>query len=275
MVYQSEDKTTLDQPNADAYQNALNHLGSSANAESKRLSCVKSQIEHLPTDMVVIPVDIDFQASGAVYQSIENASMQNEFCTAITTYILPSFPEVEEKSEQESTWPVPPVLANVPFVRMPWEYGYRGDVHLWRKLGEVLELTYLPKDEVQFGKLIVAKCKELTGQELGTDFSSQGLNHGGMSGGMISGEFWNEQGLPWLLTNFKEVQRQQRLLAQKISILLARRSDSECNLSNFPKDITSTIGLTLMSAYAADLSDWKKWKEFSDGYAKWDRKKRS
>jgi len=264
VVYQSEDKTSLDQSNADAYQHALNHFQSSANAESKRLSCVKSQIQYLPADMVVIPVDIDFQASGAVYQAITNAIIQNESCTAITTYILPSSPEVEEKSEQDSTWPLPAVLANVAFVRRPLQYGHRGDSRLWDKLHASLALTYLPKDEVEFETLIVAKFRELTGKGLGTDFFASDLNYGGMSGGSVNGQFWTKQGLPWLLMNFKEVQREQQLLAQKVSALIAGRSDPGSLVSDLPKDITSTIGLVLMSAFAADLSHLKGWSKSTD-----------
>lgn len=261
VVYQSEDKTTVDQPNADAYQNALNHFKSSANANSDRLSCVKSQIQYLPADMVVAPVDIDFQAPGAVYQAISKAIIQNERCTAITTYMLPSFPEVEEKSEQNSKWPLPSVLANAAFVRRPLQYGARGDCVLWDKLKASLELTYLPKDEVEFEQLIVAEFRELTGQELGSDFYSSDLNLGGMSGGSVDGKFWTELGLPWLLINFREVQLQQQLLVQKVSVLIAGRSDPNSPVSDLPKDITSTIGLELIRVFAADLnlrSGWTK-----------------
>ena len=39
--------------------------------------------------------------------------------------------------------------------------------------------------------------------EIGKDYFVEVYNNGGMSGGMISGEFWINKGIPYILSKFE------------------------------------------------------------------------
>jgi len=87
----------------------------------------------------------------------------------------------------------------------PEQWGFRGDPYLWDDLEKYFSERPFPADAVEFKRQFSDAFRELTGAWLedGRDIFVEKYNHGGMSRGMISHEFWIERGLPLLAGRFE------------------------------------------------------------------------
>ena len=90
----------------------------------------------------------------------------------------------------------------------PPHYGLRGDPSLWKWIQVRFE------NEKQwtadsFEKMIVDTFTLLTGEipQKGKNFYIQQLNLGGMSGGMISSDYWIDVGFPLLIDRFRQTDK--------------------------------------------------------------------
>ena len=86
----------------------------------------------------------------------------------------------------------------------PWQWGLRGDPHLWWDMAKVLAEEPIPATEGQLVALIKRTFETLTGAPWSTEdpFYLEKYAHGGMSSGYVSPAFWHETALPLLLEHF-------------------------------------------------------------------------
>ena len=86
----------------------------------------------------------------------------------------------------------------------PWQWGLRGDPHLWWHMAEVLSGEPCPETTAQLAALIERTFETLTGASWATaePFYLEQYAHGGMSSGYVSPDWWRETGLPLLLERF-------------------------------------------------------------------------
>ncbi len=94
---------------------------------------------------------------------------------------------------------------NALFEPKPTQWSLRGDPFLWEAMKSNFTATPMPNNAESLAKLIRQQFKEITSHSLDEDkyFKLHQFNHGGMSGGGISPEFWRNTLIPLL---------QQRLL---------------------------------------------------------------
>jgi molybdenum cofactor cytidylyltransferase len=88
------------------------------------------------------------------------------------------------------------------FAEEPARWGLRGDPHLWRAMLQHFSSTPLPASVSDLERQIEQAFLTLSGRPLSSQgaFYVERLDHGGMSGGGVSPEFWREQALPLLRT---------------------------------------------------------------------------
>ena len=91
------------------------------------------------------------------------------------------------------------------FEKQPGQWGLRGDPHLWAELQQNLAATLLPTTEDALKDILDVAYYNATGTYLieGQDVTIPRLAHGGMSSGMVSGTFWRDRALPFLLERFR------------------------------------------------------------------------
>jgi hypothetical protein len=84
----------------------------------------------------------------------------------------------------------------------PVQWGFRGDPYLWRELKERLAETDMPATPNELREIIEQAYKDATGHSVSHDETIiiERFKHGGMSSGGVSPKFWNERGIPLLLT---------------------------------------------------------------------------
>lgn len=89
----------------------------------------------------------------------------------------------------------------------PWQWGLRGDPHLWREMKATLSSSAFPSTEEQLTALLEQTDQRLTGTPLtqGDPIYVERYNHGGMSGGCVSPQFWLEKAIPLLLERYRDM----------------------------------------------------------------------
>jgi len=87
------------------------------------------------------------------------------------------------------------------FFDKPGQYGYRGDIGLWDDLEEYFSSQELPENESLLVNIISEAIIKLTGNSVFKQetFAVEKYNHGGMSGGSISNEFWTRKAIPLIM----------------------------------------------------------------------------
>ena len=89
----------------------------------------------------------------------------------------------------------------------PYQWGLRGDPHLWREMKAIVDNCNYPTSEGQLTELLRQLFQQLTGTSLARDlkpFFVEKYSHRGMSSGYISPQFWAEQAIPMLLARYRE-----------------------------------------------------------------------
>jgi len=93
------------------------------------------------------------------------------------------------------------------FVDEPRQWGLRGDLHLWRDMQLILGSSAYPETEAELTALLEQTYQQLTSAPLShrDPVFVERYNHGGMSGGSVSPEFWAETGIPRLRARYRDV----------------------------------------------------------------------
>jgi len=84
------------------------------------------------------------------------------------------------------------------FEERPWQWGLRGDPHLWDEMSELLAETPAPETPTALAGLIGDAFQRLTGHALSDPdpVYVEKYNHGGMSGGYVCTRFWRKTVIP-------------------------------------------------------------------------------
>ena len=91
----------------------------------------------------------------------------------------------------------------------PSQWGLRGDPYLWREMKDLLGPHPYPETEEDFLTLLEHTYEQITGSSLENQSSKYAVfieryDHGGMSSGRVSPQFWIETGIPLLLARYRE-----------------------------------------------------------------------
>jgi len=88
----------------------------------------------------------------------------------------------------------------------PVQWGLRGDPHLWRDMKQKTATTNIPTTGDAFEKLLLKLFNELTGEvpQKGKDIYVPKYETIGMSKGMISSDFWLDNGFSLLIQRYFE-----------------------------------------------------------------------
>lgn len=92
------------------------------------------------------------------------------------------------------------------FKDKPDKWGLRGDPYFWNELQSYYSKIELPYSSEQLEKDIHKLFFEYTGQDINSVpmAKAPNLNHGGMSGGLLSCKFWIGKGIPLLKERLKK-----------------------------------------------------------------------
>lgn len=128
---------------------------------------------------------------------------QGDVLTATTSFWVDRFlPAFRERATRSCTTPLERRWATVAdlFSPIPESWGYRGDVFLWLEMRAALNNVPIPDQETDLCWLIAAQYHALTGSSMLTEAEVlvPRFGRGGMSSGMVSGEFWRETLVPLL-----------------------------------------------------------------------------
>ncbi len=87
------------------------------------------------------------------------------------------------------------------FKEKPTRWGFRGDPYLWDDLEQAFREVQLPYSEENFREKLSTCIEEITGERLeaGEDIDVEMYDHGGMSSGKISYDFWSNTAIPLLI----------------------------------------------------------------------------
>lgn len=101
-----------------------------------------------------------------------------------------------------------PETVGSPFQAEPIRWGRRGDPYLWREMGRHFEQVPLPATAEELRHLIETTFESLTGHSINTDnpVLVERFDHGGMSGGHVSAEFWRDKAIPLLLARYTDTE---------------------------------------------------------------------
>lgn len=91
------------------------------------------------------------------------------------------------------------------FIERPRQWGLRGDPLLWEDMKSKADRLTMPKSCSELERMLQSLFLQLTGSPLhtrGPVFVAR-YAKGGMSGGMVSPEFWKETAVPLLVSRYQ------------------------------------------------------------------------
>lgn len=93
------------------------------------------------------------------------------------------------------------------FQQKPGQWGLRGDPYLWQEMAEHFATIPLPKSAAQLEQMLAELFELFTGQPLTTEtfIQVERFPRSGMSGGLVSPQFWRETAVPLLLNRFSNI----------------------------------------------------------------------
>lgn len=121
----------------------------------------------------------------------------------VTATLRSIWDEYEEAANQESKLKKLDVI-----FQEPDQTGLRGDSLLWGELREYFNSVDLPNDLAEFTSVLVSQFMKFTTQSIFQceDIPVERYESGGMSGGVVSGSWWRENGIPLLERQFTSSQ---------------------------------------------------------------------
>lgn len=93
------------------------------------------------------------------------------------------------------------------FDRKPETWGARGNPYLWDELQRLCVGESLDTDAYGIANMVCETFEKMTGKPLTFEAEEyvNSFTHGGMSSGIVTGEFWISVGIPFLIDNLKKV----------------------------------------------------------------------
>lgn len=93
------------------------------------------------------------------------------------------------------------------FQEKPWQWGLRGDPYLWQEMTNHFASIPLSDSAEQLEQLLAQAFETLTGHPITSEkfFSVERFPRDGMSGGMVSPQFWRETAVPLLLERYRDI----------------------------------------------------------------------
>lgn len=93
------------------------------------------------------------------------------------------------------------------FQEKPGRWGLRGDPYLWQELETHFAHIPLPNSPEQLEQLLAQAFETLTDRPITAEkhFPVARYPRGGMSGGLVSPQFWRETAVPLLLSRFSQI----------------------------------------------------------------------
>ncbi len=93
------------------------------------------------------------------------------------------------------------------FEKEPFQWGLRGDPFLWQEIKDSIESETKLDTQEDFTNFLNKCFEKVTGYniEKGKNFYVEKYNLGGMSSGMVSSDFWIEEGFPLLTQRFNPI----------------------------------------------------------------------
>lgn len=129
------------------------------------------------------------------------------------------------------------------FKQRPSQFGLRGDPHLWSDLEAYFAGKPVPANEEELVAQLHSTIRLLVdwSPESGKDHTVQAYNAGGMSGGMLSADFWERRAIPLLIGRYRAMKDWSR-------------QDELCSRTEVLKgDITKFIGSAIVNAANTSL----------------------
>jgi hypothetical protein len=92
------------------------------------------------------------------------------------------------------------------FEERPFQWGLRGDPHLWNAMVDYFSQTPLPANADELEERIGRAFLELAGRPIASPepFFVEKYAHGGMSSGYIDPAFWRDMALPLLKARYAD-----------------------------------------------------------------------
>jgi len=94
------------------------------------------------------------------------------------------------------------------FEEAPFQWGVRGDPHLWKEMREHFGETLVLASADELGKLIETAFESITSHSVNeTDyFFVERFGHGGMSSGLLSPPWWKDKIIPLMCERYAKHQ---------------------------------------------------------------------
>jgi hypothetical protein len=91
------------------------------------------------------------------------------------------------------------------FEEKTYQWGLRGDPHLWNEMSEHFAHIPIPDSADELVHLIEAAFELSTGHSIleEANFYVERFSHGGMSSGVVSPEFWRDKVIPVMCERFE------------------------------------------------------------------------
>ena len=91
------------------------------------------------------------------------------------------------------------------FLDEPEQWGLRGDPHLWREMADSFNKISLPSSSAELECIVRGAFEKLTGCSIDSTelINLDKYDHGGMSSGGISTNFWRESAIPLLVSRLE------------------------------------------------------------------------
>lgn len=92
------------------------------------------------------------------------------------------------------------------FTERPATYGLRGDPYFWKYLEEYFSKVEFPYSETWLTDDVYRLFVQVSGEQLSVDATPyvEEFAHGGMSSGVLCGEFWVKRAIPMLIERYRE-----------------------------------------------------------------------
>lgn len=93
------------------------------------------------------------------------------------------------------------------FEERPYQWGLRGDPHLWDEMSEHFAHTPIPETADELVRLIETAFELSTEHSISEkeNFFIKRFSHGGMSSGVVSPEFWRDKVIPMMRERFEKL----------------------------------------------------------------------
>lgn len=118
--------------------------------------------------------------------------------------------DLQNNAERAQTIPLEKDLAVVSdlFDPAPTQWGLRGDIFLWMELRHALCHVSIPARTESLGLIVTSTITALVGEVMNSrsEIFVKRFSSGGMSSGMLSGQFWLEEFIPQLQQRAKWLQ---------------------------------------------------------------------